>query len=209
MGFLNSQYVLLLLNEVLVMSLGNVYIMEQLNGCIDESDWYGNIYIMEMLKVIYLIVWEYVVGKRVMDEEFVKKYVQLYDMYFFGWNKDLIYLFMYCYLVVDVFEDLKYFRKMFWFYFNNWVFGQIFFVEIENVKVSLFIKVFVIFIDYKQKLVWLKSNFLELVDKKWNYKKEFVEVIIFQDCIWLFIINRYVISVGDLMKKYFLDNLIK
>lgn len=205
----NSQYALLLLNEVLATSLGNAYVMEQLNGKIAEEDWYENKYIAEMSKVIYPIVKQYIQNNKGIDEHFVKTYVNLYDARFPNWNRDLTHIFMYRYLVADAINDLQYFRKAFRFYSNNRISSQISLTEIEKAKGSPFTKVFIISTDHKQKLDLLKGRFAELKEIKMDHKKEFIEVVTLQDRTKLFIINRHQSDVAFLMTKYFPDNQIK
>lgn len=205
----NSQYALLLLNEVLATSLGNAYIMEQLNGKIEEDDWYGNKYISEMSKTIYPTVKQYIENKKAIDEDFVKTYVHLYDMNFSGWNNELDHLFMYRYLVADTRSDLQYIKKTFRYYSNNRLSSNISLSEIEKAKDNPLTKCFVISIDHKQKLGLLKNSFTELKEGKMNYKKEFIEVVTLRDRTKLIIINRHQSSVEDLMKKKFPNNIIK
>lgn len=205
----NSQYALLLLNEVLATTLGNAYIMENLNGRIVEDDWYGNRYITEMSKAIYPTVRQYIETKKPLDEDFVKTYVHLYDIKFSTWNNELTHLFMYRYLVADNSNDLQYFRKTFRFYSNNRASSNISLAEIEKAKENPLTKAFIISIDHKQKLGLLRNSFIELSGKKMDYKKEFIEVVTLQDRTRLFIINRHQSSVEELMKKYFPDNTIK
>lgn len=205
----NSQYALLLLNEVLATTLGNAYIMENLNGQIVEDDWYGNKYITEMSKAIYPTVRQYIENKKPIDENFIETYVHLYDTQFSDWNNELTHLFMYRYLVADGPDDLQYFRKTFRFYSNNRVSSNISIAEIEKAKENPLTKAFIISIDHKQKLHLLQSSFIELKDRRMDYKKEFIEVVTLQDHTRLFIINRHQSSIEDLMKKYFPDNVIK
>ncbi len=199
----NSQYALLLLNEVLATSLGNAYVMENLNGRIVEDDWYGNKYITEMSKAIYPTVRQYIENKKTIDEDFVKTYVHLYDTKFANWNNELTHLFMYRYLVADTRNDLQYFRKSFRFFSNNRASSNISLAEIEKAKDNPLTKAFIISVDHKQKLALLKNGFEELKEKKMNYKKEFIEIVTLQDRTKLFVINRHQSSVEDLMKKYF------
>lgn len=205
----NSQYALLLFNEVLATTLGNAYIMENLNGRIIEDDWYGNKYITEMSKAIYPSVRYYIESKKSLDEDFVKSYVLLYDTKFCAWNNELTHLFMYRYLVAENSNDLKYFRKTFQFYSNNRASSSISFAEIEKAKENPLTKAFIISIDHKRKLGLLRNSFIELSGKKMDYKKEFIEVVTLQDRTRLFIINRHQSSVEELIKKYFPDNIIK
>lgn len=205
----NSQYALLLLNEVLATTLGNAYIMEKLNGQISDDDWYGNSYITRMSKAIYPTVRQYVESKRPIDEDFIKKYVQLYDTRFPTWNNELIHLFMYRYLVADTRDDLQYFRKAFRFYSNNRASGNFSLSEVEKAKENPFTKAFIISTDHEQKLDLLRSNFAELSGRKIDSKKEFIEVVTLQDRTRLFIINRHQSSVEELMKKYFPGNVIE
>ncbi|MDQ0594537.1 hypothetical protein QFZ37_002906 [Chryseobacterium ginsenosidimutans] len=206
---MNSQYALLLLNEVLATALGNASIMENLNGKILEDDWYGNKYITEMSKTIYPTVRQYIESKKPIDDDFVKTYVHLYDTKFSTWNNELTHLFMYRYLVADTVDDLQYFRKTFPFYSNNRSSGNISLAEIEKAKDNPLTKVFIVSVNHKQKLGLLKNSFEELKKRKMNYKKEFIEIVTLKDRTKLFVINRHQSSIEDLMKKKFPNSILK
>ncbi|RDC56564.1 hypothetical protein DU508_13375 [Pedobacter chinensis] len=205
----NSQYALLLLNEVLATALGNAYIMEQLNGKIEDDDWYGNKYIAEMSKAIYPTVKKYVENKKAIDEDFIKTYVQLYDTNFPNWPNELMHLFMYRYIVTDTRDDWQYFRKTYRFYSYNRLSGNISESEIEKAKNSPLTKCFVISTKHKEKIGLLRNNFPETKKRNMNYKKEFIEIFMLEDRTKLIIINKYESTVEDLMKKYFPNNIIK
>ncbi len=205
----NSQYALLLMNEVLATALGNAYIMEQLNGKIEEDDWYANSYISGMAKEIYPTVKEYIKGKRPMDEAFVKIYVSLYDKKFPQWNKELDHIFTYRYIVADTSDDWKYIRKAFRYYSNSRMAAPINTTEIEKATELPITKIFIVSKDHEKTLNLLKGSFDVLKDKKLDFRNEFIEVFTLPDRTKLFIINRHRSTVEELMVKYFPDKVIK
>ncbi|MFY7825830.1 MAG: hypothetical protein ACOVQ4_01835 [Flectobacillus sp.] len=204
----NSQYALLLLNEVLATAIGNAYIMERFNGRISENDWYGNKYITEMAKVIYPTIRQYLERKKSIDENFIRTYVDLYDTNFPNWNKELTHLLMYRYLLADARSDLQYFRKTYRFYSNNRASSSISLSEIEKAKDTPFTKVFVVSMEHEAKIALLKNSFPELKDREMDPRKEFAEVVTLLDRTKLIVINKQQSSLEELMNKYFPNNCI-
>lgn len=207
-GSSNSQYALLLMNEVLATALGNGYVIEQLNGKTDKEEWYGISYVSEMAKEVYPVVKKYIEEKKPMDEAFVKAYVHIYDTKFPQWSMDLSHLFAYRYIAADTENDLRYFRKTFRKYSNNRLSAPVTASEIEKAKELPFTKVFVVSENNKETLQLLRKTFEEIKGRKMNDKNEFIEVFNLKDRTKLFIINRHKSTVEELMNKYFPDKMI-
>lgn len=205
----NSQYALLLLNEVLATDLGNAYIMENLNYKINEEDWYANFYITSMAKELYPLVKNYLESNKTIDENFVKEYVKIYDTKFSNWNKDLNHILAYRYILADNENDLRFFRRNFRKYSYHRSGMPISSGEIEKLKEQKLTKVIVISKNNKENLQMLKDNFLELKNIKFNDKKEFIEAIDLADKTKMIIINRTKSTTEELIKKYFPENKIK
>jgi hypothetical protein len=205
----NSQYALLLINEVLATALGNGYIIEKETGKADQQEWYANKYISEMAKAIYPVVMEYINAKKPMDEAFIKAYVQIYDKQFSHWAKELDHLLTYRYIVADDYKDWQYFRKKYRYHSYSRYGAPITPAEVEKAKESPVTKVFIVSQEHKKTLDILQQSFPELANSKFNYKKEFIETVNLDNHTRLFIINRYQSTVEQLMTKYFIDNTIK
>lgn len=205
----NSQYALLLLNEVLATALGNGYVIEQLNGKTDEHEWYGNRYISEMAKAIYPIIKEYIKEKKRMDEAFVQAYVKTYDTTFAQWANELNHLFAYRYVVADTTEDWLYLRKKYRYHSYSRFGAPISLAEIEKAKATPITKIFIISQNHQAVIRLLKDSFTELQDKKMNADKEFVSVFRLKDNTRLFIINRHRSTVEQLMNSHFPKQIIE
>ncbi|MCP9752681.1 hypothetical protein [Ferruginibacter sp. HRS2-29] len=205
----NSQYALLLLNEVLATGLGNGYLMEKINGKIDEEDWYANKYITGMAKETYALLKKYVEEEKPIDEAFVKTYVKTYDTKFGDWNKELAHLFMYRYIISDNRDDIAYFRKNYRFYSNNRTGSPVSQQEIDRAKEMPVTKVLVISSRHKEVYAIAKNSFDELKNSTPDLTKEFIRVFTLKDNTKLFIINRHLSSVEALMNKYFPGKIIK
>lgn len=205
----NSQYALLLMNEVLATALGNGYVIEQINKKADEGEWYANKYVSEMAKAIYPVLKKYIEDKKPMDEAFVKAYVNTYDTQFPQWNNELSHLFAYRYIVADTPSDWSYFRRNFRKYSNNRMGAPVSATEVEKTMAMPITKVVVISQNHEQKLNLLKDYFDILKNKKLNPKTEFIEIFNLPDNTKLFIINRHKSTVEEMMNKRFPNKLIK
>ncbi len=205
----NSQYALLLLNEVLATALGNAYVMEQLNGKIEAHDWYDNKYITAMAKEIYPLVKSYIEHKRPLDEDFVKAYVAKYDTQFPAWAKELDHLMAYRYIVADEASDLSYFRKNYRKYSNQRLGSPISIAEIEKMKDLPVTRVVIVAKNHQQTLKIVKNSFAALKDVKFNYETEFVQVFHLNDNTKLLLINRVTSTMEELMNTAFPDKIIK
>lgn len=205
----NSQYALLLMNEVLATALGNGFLIEQINGKTDEGEWYANKYVSEMAKEIYPLLSNYIKDKKPMDEAFVKAYVNTYDTKFPQWNNELLHLFTYRFIIADTPNDWAYFRRNFRYYSNSRMGAPVSATEIEKSIAMPITKVVVVSQDHEQKLNLLKNNFELLKNIKLNPKAEFIEIFNLPDNTKLFIINRHKSTVEELMNKRFPNKLIK
>jgi len=205
----NSQYALLLLNEVLATGLGNAYLMEKINGKIDEEDWYANKYIAGMAKETYALLKKYVEEEKPIDEAFVRSYVKTYDTKFGSWSKELAHLFTYRYIMSTDQGDIAYFRKNYRFYSNNRTGSPVSQQEIDRAKEMPVTKVLVISSRHKEVYAMAKNGFEELRNFTPDLTKEFIRIFTMNDHTKLFIINRHRSSVEALMNKYFPDKIIK
>ncbi len=205
----NSQYAYLLLNEALATALGNGYVYEQLNGKIDDSDWYNVKYINLMAKQIYPVVKEYITHNKQIDKEFIDKYIASYDSNFSDWTNELDNLLTNRYIITDNSDDLNYFSKKYRyssFYLSQTPINQ---SSLEQMKETPTTKVIIISSDNKNKLAMVKATFPEL--KNWKYKvsKEFVYNIDLQDKTKLIIVNKHSTTLDELLEKSFQNKRIE
>lgn len=205
----NSQYALLLMNEVLATALSSGYAMEHQTGKADELEWYANKYISEMARAIYPVLKQYIQAKKPMDEAFIKAYITTYDTQFPQWGKELAHLFTYRYIVTGSDEDWRCFRRTYRYNSYSRFSAPITAAEIEKAKEAPVTKVFIISKDHKHILGMLKATFPELGSKSLNHKKEFIITLALGDKTKLFIINRYQSTTEEMMKKYFPKNIIE
>ena len=108
-----SNYAYQLMNEVLATALGNGYVYEQLDGKIDDGDWYNRKYISLMAKQIYPMITEYINQKKPIDKSFIDNYINLYEKNYPNWINDLDNIMAYRYVISENEEDVSAIRRMF------------------------------------------------------------------------------------------------
>ena len=67
------------INEALATALGNGYAYKEMNGKIDESEWYADETINGFAKAIYPQVEDYLQKNKTIDKEFIDKSIQLFS----------------------------------------------------------------------------------------------------------------------------------
>jgi hypothetical protein len=208
-GSTNSQYALLLLNEVLATALGNGYVTQMLKGEIKEDDWYDNPYITAMAKKIYPMVASYVESGRTMDEAFAKAYVMAYDTHFQHWSVELDHLMAYRYVLADDQDDLRYFRKTYRKYSLHRSGSSIDAVSIEKMAEATMTKVVVISSDHKRLLALIEDYFPEVKLAKLDFRGEFASSFRLADRTVLLVVNRHGSSAAQLMEQFFPGQMIR
>ncbi|MFK7776176.1 MAG: hypothetical protein AB8F94_28900 [Saprospiraceae bacterium] len=204
----NSQYASLLLNEVLATSLGNGYAFEKLKNKIDTNDWYYVKYVNLMAKEIYPLIKEYINQKRTIDENFVKKYVAIYDTKFPEWNKELNNIFTYRTILGESRDDTRYIRRNYPPTIHKAIYG-ISLSGIEALKKEPTTKIIIVSDNHKNKLQLIKDNFAETIHYKFMHQKEFIEIFDLEDRTKLIVINKYNSSVEKLIKSKFKNQKLK
>ncbi|PIF00239.1 MAG: hypothetical protein CR994_07190 [Maribacter sp.] len=199
----NSQYAFLLLNEVLATALGNGFVFEQLKGKLDEEDWYYNKYINEMAKKIYPTVKQYLTEKRVLDKDFVDKYISIYDRDFQQWRNELDNILTYRYIIADNPKHFDFFLKNYprtsVSYMNDELTPQ----GLERMKERPLTKIVLVSNENPEKLKMVKDVFPEL--KNWSYdpNREFVHIENLNDKTKLIIVNAIEQETFRLLEKTF------
>jgi hypothetical protein len=67
------------INEALATALGNGYAYKEINGKIDESEWYADETVNSFAKAIYPLVENYLQQNKMIDKEFIDKSIQLFS----------------------------------------------------------------------------------------------------------------------------------
>lgn len=203
-----SQYAYLLLDEALATAMGNGYVYEQLNGTPDKEDWYSNKYINLMAKGIYPVVREYLDNNKPVDQNFIDKYIAIYDKNFHDWLNELDNLLTNHYIITDNQDDLNYFWK-------NYPYSSISQSEVpltqsslERMKETPVTKIIIVSSDNKAKLELIRGSFDELKNIEFKAQKEFAYVTDLKDKTKLIIINQYSSSLEELFDKNFKDKRI-
>ncbi|MCY1224093.1 hypothetical protein D9M72_362380 [compost metagenome] len=191
----------MLLNEVLATALGNGYVMEKLNGTLDEGKWYNWKYINEMAKKSYPLVLKYITEKKAMDKEFVDAYIQLFDDNFPNWSNEMDNIMCFRYMISDNKEDFRTIRQQYKRRSMTEEEDQVTENSIEKMKAVPMTKIIIVSKDHAAKLELIKRKFPEL--KNWKYKKdkEFTYNILLDDKTQLFIINQINTPTEKLIEK--------
>jgi hypothetical protein len=208
-GSPNSQYALLLLNEVLATAMGNAYVPKQLKGKVAEDDWYDNTYITSMAKAIFPTVEAYTNAGKPIDEAFIRTYVGLYDKNFSQWNGELPHLLTYRYILADNPDDWRYIRRTYRYFSNARMGSPITVAELEKAKQMPITKVVIVSKNHREMLEMLTLQFDELQGAKLGPEAEFIHVATLKDRTRLILINRHTSTVEQLMTKYFPEQRIK
>lgn len=205
----NSTYAYLLLNEVLATALGNGYVFEQLNGKTDSGEWYNNKYVNLMAKEIYPTVKAYLADNKSIDQNFVNKYIAIYDDKFSDWNNELDNLLTYRYVITDNYDDLSYLKR-------NYRNASIRYAEVpvkdadlKKVKDTPISKIFIISSNNKNELEKIKNTFPELKNWSYNAKNEFVYTTTLKDKTKLIVLNRLTTPFVELFEKEFKNKRVK
>ena len=176
---------------------------EQLNGKLDDGDWYNVKYINEMSKKIYPTVQQYLIEKRPLDKNFVDKYISIYDKNFPQWLNELDNILTYRYIIADNPQNFGFFLKNYprtsVSYMNNELTPH----GLELMKERPLTKIVLISIKNPRKLKMVKDVFPEL--KNWNYDPnvEFVHIEDLNDKTKLIIVNTLEPETIRLLEKTF------
>lgn len=196
-----STYAYLLLNEVLATALGNGYVFEQLNGKINEGDWYNWRYINLMAKQIYPTVLEYIKQKKSIDREFIDIYIKLYEQTYPNWVSELDHTMTYRYILSDNQSDFDSFSRLYPYCSLSEAEDQIDEVSLAKMKATPLTKIIIVSKQHSAQLALIKKSFLEL--KKWEYQpeREFSYNVFLNDKTELYIINQLNTSTEILIEK--------
>ncbi|MDA8792308.1 hypothetical protein N9N67_03630 [Bacteriovoracaceae bacterium] len=94
-------------NEVLATSIGNGWFHQQVNGKLNNKDWYNNKYINTMAKAMLPSVSDYMRKKQSLDRLFIKKYINLFAEKF----PNSIYEYKSIFSNMIVFSDSTYYNQ--------------------------------------------------------------------------------------------------
>lgn len=199
----NSQYAFLLLNEVLATALGNGFVYEQLNGRLDEDDWYNVKYINEMSKKIYPTVEQYLTERKPLDKNFVDQYISIYDSNFPQWINELDNILTYRYIIADNPKNFNFFLKNYPRTSVSYMNDELTPYGLERMKERPLTKIVLVSNKNLEKLKMVKDVFPEL--KNWSYdpNREFVHIEDLNDKTKLIIVNAAEQETIQLLEKTF------
>lgn len=184
----SSRYAYSLFNEAMATSVANGYLATQLNGKENPGGWYGVKYISLMAKQAYPMVKEYITGKRSMDEEFIRRYIQLFDDNFSGWLTDMDYLMRGRYVLSQNPADFSHINRTY--RTGGEQKTEISLQSIREMKKHPTTKVIIVNSDNKGLLKLIKDNFDELQAWKPNPQADFTYTAFLHDKTYLIILNN-------------------
>ena len=204
----NSQYALLLMNEVLATAIGNGYVYEDQNGVADSLDWYNMYYINAMAKKLYPTVKKYILADKSIDQNFINSYLSIYDNEFSSWNIELENLMTYRYVISEDQDFFDFIRQLY--PYSNYRNSD---YELTNNSIEKMMevpltKVISINNQHKTQLTMISSNFPELKNWKFNPKKDFIYTTALNDKTKLIIVNAVKQTGQELWLETFIDGKI-
>ena len=185
----SSHYAFTLLNESLATALGNGYVSGELNGKLDEGNWYGRKYISQMAKKIYPTVKEYVDKQRPIDEAFIDKFISVFDANFSDWLLDPEFIMPGRYVLSDNAEDFNVIDHKFRYRPSVEYLKGISESSIQTMAQAPTTRVIVVSKDNKKKLQLIKQGFAELKDWKPDATQDFTYSVLLRDKAYLIVIN--------------------
>ncbi|HMI61788.1 MAG TPA: hypothetical protein VK518_12795 [Puia sp.] len=198
-----GNYAYWLMNEAFATVLGNGYVYRSLSGKLDTGVWYNQKYINLMAKKMYPLVTEYISKKRSLDQDFINRYIKIYEDNYSGWLNELDNLLTYRYVLTDDDRDFGLIGRNYPYASYTEEDEPITGMTIEKMSHIPITKLVIVSRIHKTALGMLKNTFAELV--KWRYEpdKEFAYHVFLKDKTQLIIINRFTTSTIDLLNNTF------
>ncbi|MNX85990.1 hypothetical protein D3C86_1178480 [compost metagenome] len=196
-----SNYAYQLMNEALATALGNGYVYGKLNGEVDPGDWYNKKYINLMAKGIYPLVAEYIDQKKSIDQNFVDRYIQIYETNFPNWINELDNIMTYRYVLSENKTDLEVINRLFRYRSRAEYEDHITEISIDKMQETPLTKVVIISKNSAEKLKLLKSKFKELKNWKADAEQEFATKILLEDKSQLILVNQKKSTIESLIKS--------
>ncbi|OHT44089.1 hypothetical protein [Flavobacterium tructae] len=185
-----SNYAYHLLNEALATSLANGYVYAQLNGKVDDGDWYNKKYINLMAKEIYPMLNEYISQKKAIDKSFIDRYIEIYETKFPNWINEMDNLMAYRYVISENEKDFDVIKQKYRYRSRSEDETEISRSTLEKMQKSNLTKMIIVSKNNAENLKLIKNSFKELKNWKFNAAKEFDYKILLEDKSQLFIINQ-------------------
>ncbi|WP_017498269.1 hypothetical protein [Flavobacterium sp. WG21] len=185
-----SNYAYHLLNEALATSLANGYVYAQLNGKVDDGDWYNKKYINLMAKEIYPMLNEYISQKKAIDKSFIDHYIESYETKFPNWINEMDNLMAYRYVISENEKDFDTIKQKYRYRSRSEDETEISRSALEKMQKSNLTKMIIVSKNNAENLKLIKNSFKELKNWKFNAAKEFDYKILLEDKSQLFIINQ-------------------
>lgn len=196
-----SNYACQLLNELLATALGNGYVYEQLEGKLDQNDWYYHQYINLMARKMYPLVKEYISENKSIDKNFIDIYINLYETNFPNWMNELDNIMTYRYVISENENDFNTINQLFRYRSSAEYETQITERSIEKMQKTPLTKMIVVSQKNLEKLRLIRSKFKELTSWKFTSDQDFTYKILLADKSQLIIINTVKKDVKTLIKS--------
>ncbi|MFY1046673.1 hypothetical protein [Chryseobacterium sp. GP-SGM7] len=184
-----SNYAYQLLNELLATALGNGYVYEQLEGELDQNDWYYHQYIDLMARKIYPVVKNYITEKKSIDKNFIDTYINLYETNFPNWINESDNIMTYRYVISEDEKDFNTINQLFRYRSSAEYENEITERSIEKMQKTPLTKIIIVSNKNLEKLRLIKSKFKELTNWKFTSDQDFTYKILLADKSQLIIIN--------------------
>jgi hypothetical protein len=184
-----THYAFTLLNESLATALANGYASGQMNGKLNQGNWYNRKYINLMAKKIYPLVTQYIESGKPMDKSFIDDYIKLFEDAFSDWLHDLDFVMEYRSAISDSRADFDVVDKKF--PYNQTADYRTPFNEnvLRGIAESPTTKILFISSDHKKHLDLVRSTFPELSGWEPDVMKDFAYSQMLNDKSYLVVIN--------------------
>lgn len=185
-----SRYAYLLLNEALATSLGNGYVYGQLKGVEDTAAWYRRTYTNQMAKKIYPLLKTYINTGKPLDENFINRYIQLFDQDFVEWLKKKDFIIADRYVIADNADNFNDVDQAYPYRSMSAYDPEITINSIQKMKLAPITKMVIISKNNNAELALLKQQFNELKTWQPNSATDFSYTVFLTDKTYLIVLNN-------------------
>lgn len=107
-------------DETVATAIGNGYLVEKLNGKVDENEWYANEYIHKNARAVFPLVKNHLDSAKTMNGQFFSNYIDLIEKAFPNVNRELENLFSFVDIAADTVNNEVY-RNFYTYFQPRWV----------------------------------------------------------------------------------------
>lgn len=184
-----SQYAQLLFNEAITTSLANGYLFKDFKGKMMDGRWYNNKYISKMAKSLYPIVKEYLDGEKQIDENFINRYISIFEEDYISWLNELDHLMMNRFIITQDYNAYKAISKKYRYNNIEEHKNKLNSTTLNSVKTYPITKVILVTSNNEESIELIKNTFLDLKNWQPNFKKNFYYKQFLKDKTYLILIN--------------------